>query len=240
MKAMKRFYSLHYLIIIIFALQISILSGKNMISLFIRPFPTKQETPTLENLIRKIQLLGRTSYKILKEALSRRTYDGILATYYGYITLSDFNGQIVFPRKHQKDTILLLITPIIEPIMMIGTIVHHWETLPGLPAQCFSLERKQDETTQAYYWDTQETEIQKSNHIPLETIVLFAHPNNIFVPTGITLTTKSPHLILPTIYAQKDLKIAANALRVLKIKHFFSSVDSAIKKQNDVYYTRQW
>jgi len=235
MKQMRLFHC----IIILFTLQSVCLSGKNMISLFVRPFPRKKEV-TFEKLLAKTQMHGKISYKILKETLRKHTHSGVLASYFGYVTPSNFNGQIVFPRKHQKDLVKLLITPMVTPIMMIGATVHHWESLPSLPARLYVVERKQDEATQEYYWNAQEEQIPENKHISIETIVLFADPKNILVPTGVTLTAKSPHLILPDIYVRKNTNIAVEALRVLKIKHFFMPVLSSTKKQNEIYYSRQW
>ncbi len=235
---MKRVNFFHC-IIIMFTLQTACLSGKNMISLFIRPFPGKKEV-TFEKLLKKTQILGKVSYKILKKALSKHTYEGILATYYGYVIPSNFNGHIIFLRKHQANAVEIIITQMIEPVMMIDATVHHLEVLSTIPARRYSLVRKLDEGTKTYYWDVKEEKIPKNKRISLKTIVLFANPKKILIPTGITLTTKSPHLLLPDIYARKHLNPAINALRLLKIKHFFMPVLSETKKQNDTYYSKQW
>lgn len=236
---MKKIRTMRYFIILC-VLQCSSLQTKNMISLFIRPFPEKvTNSLSFEQILEKITLHGKSSYTILKNALRSRTFEGIFATYFGYITSSNHNGQLLFVRKHQKDEIKLLITPMIEPVMMIDLTIHHWQVAPHVPARLYSLVRKQDEETKAYYWDVHDEQIPDNKRIELDTMVIFADPDKILVPTGITLTTKSPHLILPDIYARKHLQRALEALRVLRIKQFFSPVLSETKKQNETYYSRQ-
>lgn len=163
---------------------------------------------------------------------------GIFAAYGGYLVISDFNGQVTFPRMQQKTNFLLIVTEKIVPIMMLGNTVHHWETL-GSNNAFYSIEREQDPKTQLYYWSVTAAQPPEKNIIPLTSIVIFAKPKNIIVPLGITVTNDNPQLILPTLYATNDTNNVIPALSALTIRQFFGSLSTTNKKENDMYYSTQ-
>lgn len=217
-----------------------LLLGINIITFFIHPFPKPQKATPKEKIIHTLKTPGKVSAKLFKERyLKQPIIEGIFSTYWGYLSLSNVDGQIIFPRNHTKDSANLLITEKITPIMMIGATVHHWELDQSVPAQIFSVERKQDPETKLYFWDTQKEELPSNNIIQLDTIVLFAKPKNIYIPTGITISDNKPQLFLPDIYAKKGMNKIAQALWLLNIKHFFSSLKKIGKKESSTYYSEQ-
>lgn len=216
-----------------------ILLGINIITFFINPFP-EPKTITTEKMTNNLTVPGKISTKILKNTyLNTNPTEGIFATYWGYLTVSDSIGQILFPRKTEKSLVKILITEKIIPIMMIGTTVHHWELDPSVPAEIFSIERKQDPQTGLFFWDTQKEELPSNKIIQLDTIVLFAKPQSMYVPIGITLSNDNPQLIVPNIYAKKNSNIFTHALWVLTIKHFFKSLKRMRQKNSNTYYSEQ-
>ncbi len=245
-------YSIKTLLLTLFLLPCQAAFSTNLITFFIRPYPEIPSTEPFvkaqvrlrtsadtQKLIDQIQTPGKISKKVLKNTLLKpATTDGIFSTYWGYLALSNLNGQVTFPRKQAKEAVKLLITEKINPIMMLGATVHHWNLDHSVPAQLFSIEKKQDPETKLYYWNTQEIDLPKNNIIQLDTIVLFAKPNHMYVPTGITLSDKNPQLFLPDIYAKKTLNVIARALWVLTVKHFFGSMKRVLKKESDVYYSQ--
>ena len=52
--------------------------------------------------------------------LGNTHYSGVYASYAGHIEISDHSGQIRFPRKHQGDSISLLVVPKIDPVFLQG------------------------------------------------------------------------------------------------------------------------
>lgn len=153
--------------------------------------------------------------------------DGLQASYLGYITASDKNGQITFPRHQQSDTVYLLITPKIQPLYMISpTLIHHWITKKNHPAACYEISRKENKKLKTYYSIVKKVEIPKD--IEKNTIILYAHPDHIHVPLGISLNTYSAHLILPEIQAKK-IDIAKNSLYTLSIKQYFEPINIEVK-----------
>jgi hypothetical protein len=214
------------------------LHGENIITFFIRPYHTTDDI-THEEFREVLQEPGKLARQLLKTLVEVGHFQGVIASYMGYITVSDFSGQIIFPRMHQAPELNLLITPMVEPVMMLGATVHHLALLNALPAQMYRISRKQDAETEIYYWDIQLVELPASKRIALDTIILFTKPDNIIVPTGITITDDSPMLKLPDMYATKELNVAMEALRVLKIRHFFGPVQFNYIKQTDLDYAKQ-
>lgn len=212
--------------------------SKNIITFFLRPYPTAKPADP-QKLNAMLHYPGTLARKAFKALLQTGTWQGVLATYMGYIAPSAYDGQILFPRMHQKPSVKLLITQMIEPVMMLGATVHHFVTLKTIPSKLYTITRKQDSDTGIFYWDTQEEQLPENRKISLDTIVLFAKPKNIKVPTGVTETTDSPMLVLPDVYATKTLNSTVSALRVLKIRNFFAPVTFAYKKQSDTEYAKQ-
>lgn len=185
-----------------------------------------------------VAIPGKLSSKIARSMVTY-AHQGIFATYGGYLVVSDFNGQITFPRMQQKEEITLIITEKIEPVLMLGNTIHHWVLLNTIPSAVYSVSHKQDAHTKLYYWDVKPAKTPENNIIPLTSIVIFAKPKDIIVPIGITLSNNSPQLILPTIYATKNINELAPTLGVLKVRQFFGPLSITDKKENTTYYSAQ-
>ena len=155
--------------------------------------------------------------------------DGLHAVYLGYIAISDNNGQISFPRQQQNDIIYLLITPEIEPeLMMSPSLIHNWITKKNSPAAYYQINRKHNKELKAYYFDVKK--IDTPEQIPNACITIFAHPDHIEIPVGISLNTYSTNFILPELHAKK-LDTIKNSLYTLSIKQYFEHVN--IENKND-------
>ncbi len=200
-----------------------------IINLFIRPYPQAHITA------QKITRTGKIARHTIEGIADYQIPAGIFSTYAGYLNISDLDGQIVFPRKHTKPIIQLIITTRITPILMFEKTIHHWELVPGVPAQMYTFEQNFDEKAKIFYWNVYPTELPENNIIPLSALIIFAKPRYFYVPTGITLTDDSPNLILPNIYARKGIKITNNALYVFNLSHFFSQVYYRYKKEPKRY-----
>lgn len=207
----------------------------HIITFFIEEIPIDSKDAI--KFTQTINTPGKIASKITQSYL-QTDHPSIFATYGGYLTISDFNGQITFPRMQQKEELTLIITENIKPVFMIGNTIHHWELLP-IPTQIYSVTRKQDPKTKLFYWDVEPEKSLPNNIIPLTSIVLFAKPKNIIVPIGITVTTDSPQLVLPPIYAKKNINILSPTLNILNIREFFGALPISIKKINNTYYSEQ-
>jgi len=219
---------------------ISFLSARlpisSIITFFIHesPFTSVQE---ITKFSQKIVTPGKIANKIAN-SLTSHPNKGIFATYGGYLVVSNFNGQISFPRMQQKTDFFLIVTEHIQPILMIGNTIHHWE-IPKIPAAIYSITRKQNQETKLYYWNVQQTTVPENNIIPINSIVLFAKPKNIIVPVGITISNDDPQLILPSVYVVKNNTNVVPALETLQVRQFFGTIHLENKKENATYYSSQ-
>ncbi|MCF7899967.1 hypothetical protein K9K77_00500 [Candidatus Babeliales bacterium] len=160
---------------------------------------------------------------------------GIYTTYYGYKTISDTNGQCTFPLKQNELEFHILVVNNSLPRFMLFNTIHHFIVPEEIDYAYYSVSQKEDEKLQITFWDVQKSTLPKDRHIPLDTITIYAHPDEIYVPTGVSVTQKSPHLVLPTIYAKNHIKLSQNVITFLDYSEFFAPIERGIKReQSDV------
>ncbi len=214
------------------------IAGKHVIMLHFKEYPSFSACSQGNFPNKKLDSHGNHAVQRACTFFESGIASGILATYFGYIDVSDLNGNITFPREHEKPLLNLIITPRISPVMMFSKTVHHWELEAGQQVLAYVIERKEDKDTKLLFWDVQEAYPPKNNRLPLNTIIILASPQDIYVPTGITLTNTNPQLILPDIYIKKGISRVTGPLDTLNVKHFFGSV-YYLQKTEDLYYVSQ-
>lgn len=147
---------------------------------------------------------------------------GIFSTYAGFIDITNFDGQTVYPLQHHEEPFLyLVVTEEIVPIMMLANTVAYWEIPRHRPAAFFKMEKKQDEKTGLFLWDVREEPRPQDNKVPLESLVIIADPHDIYVPAGVSLADDTPHLLLPPLYVKKSMNVVKHGLYMLTISHLF-------------------
>jgi len=154
---------------------------------------------------------------------------GIFATYAGYISISDYDGRISFPRLQQSSRLYLIVTPEITPILMLANTIHHWELNQGAPVKTILAEQKEDPETELLYWDLQEVDAPADSVIPLASITILARPEHVYIPLGISVAMPSPHLLLPDIYIKSGINKVAEALYILNLNQFFGTLSMQYK-----------
>jgi len=172
---------------------------------------------------------GKIASQQLHSSLKKNIASGIFSTYSGFLSTSDLNGETEFPRKHEETKVELVITDKITPNIITENTVHHWDLVPGVPTEIYSMERKLDEKTQLYYWDTKKIPLPANGRVSRFAIVIIAKPEDIYVPTGATVANNKPNLVLPTIYVKKGIKIYSSTLYVLNLKNFFGPITREYK-----------
>jgi len=205
--------------------------SEHIINVSLRPYPANLDMYQINKRSQKLKEPGQLAKYSIKTFIQEQQVAGIIATYKGYITTSNLNGEITFPNKQTKPLLYLLVSNYISPISMIETVLHHWELEEGTPAAFYRIERKQDEETEQYYWTIQQEELPKDNVIPTTTICFIAKPQKIFVPVGISLTKKGENLILPHIYVKEGIMKIAHVLYMLNLRHFFQPVKKTFKQE---------
>lgn len=231
----KSIYAISFLIIFTNSLNAR-LPFSNSITFFIQESPLEGKDSS-SKFKEAAQKPGKLAYKIASAMMAPKN-QGIFVTYGGYLVISNLDGLVTFPRMQQSTDFTLIITEKIEPVLMIGNTIHHWQLL-NIPVDVYSITREQDATTQLYYWNVQPTQKPENNMIPLTSITIFAKPSSVIVPTGISITNDNPQLILPTFYTTKNINRLAPSLEILNVRQFFGPLTITNKKENDLYYSTQ-
>lgn len=159
--------------------------------------------------------------KIIKNAIKNKTPKNIFALYHGYIALSDDFGQITLPRQTHKEDFNILVTPKIDPVFMFPNTISHWEIPKDTESKLFTISK--NEKKEKYYWTIKE--IEPTNKISLDTIIIIANHKNVVIKPGEYATTDLSQLVLPDIYVKKEFDSTSNALFILQIKKFFGSIN---------------
>lgn len=208
-----------------------------LVTFFIKPYPViaHEKNEYAQSLVKELRQPSVVDRKVLHNVLQKDIESGIFATYAGYITISNPNGQVMFPRKHQRQLFYFAITTNIIPHIMTANTIHHWEFDPETPTTLYKVEKFLDQMTQLYYWQTTKIPVPEDNIIPLEAIVIFAKPKYIYVPEGISITRDRPNQVLPDIYIKKGIKLLGTTLFVLNIRPFFGHVDKVLQKRDTSY-----
>lgn len=233
MKYIK-YYAIPLLIILSCFAGINRVFAEQLITFFLRPYPTADAEVASKKLGQKLGRPGKLAGHQAKQIVPAKV-SGIFATYGGFLTTSDLNGQISFPRKHEAPAVNILITEKISPMIMSGNTIHHWELVEGSTPEYYRIEQKTDPETQATFWDTYPLALPSDNIIPLETIIIFANPKYTETPIGISPVTKSPNLILPDLYIKNGLNIALNSLYVVNLSHYFGPIFFMYQKEPHRY-----
>lgn len=214
-----------------------------MISFFFRPLIYNNKILNKENLHRTISTPGAISESIIEQSLiNNYLVNGIFVTYAGFFTYSGFtnnNGQVIFPRRNKKPRIKILvtqmITPIFEPaINKPSATINHWELSNPNNSQFYICELKQDPDIKLYFWNTSQRRLPVNKIIPNDTLIIFADPENIIIPTGpIKIGINTPHFFLPDIFVSPKINRSLNALRFIKIKKYFApiKIETQLDKQ---------
>ena len=220
----KIFLSLSFMIFI------PICQAEALLSFYFMPYPTTQDTQMIKKLKDRVTQPGKIAKDLLYKQ-RKNIVDGIFASYGGYITVSNFDGQVTFPLRQDKKEVFVLITRRITPIMMNQNTVSNFELEPGTPAKMYSFKKEYNKDANAWYWNIEEKDLPQNNIIPVTTIIIFSKPEKIVIPIGIYLSEKSPHLLLPSIYVKKNVNKLGSALYVLNLKNLFADIETMYKRK---------
>lgn len=223
-----------FLFILALFFHIHSLLAEQLITLFLKPYPVIQPMVQAQKFIAKIHQPAKLSRYQTKRLVPAVT-SGIFATYGGFLTVSDLNGELSFPWLHDKPLLHLLVTEELTPIVRSGNTIDHWELQEGVPVKSYVMQQKWDDAAQTMYWDIMQEPAPTNNIVPLESIVIFADPKYIYVPLGIEMIKESPHLLLPSIYIKHGINLTKNALYVVNLSHYFGGIIPVFKKDTMRY-----
>ncbi len=214
-------------------------AGPKMIVSF-RRYPALEERLNIEKLHATLQNPQKMIRKVLRTYLPSYSVADIFASYGGYLGISDDTGSIIFPHRHQDAATNLLITLHAEPIIMLGKTVHHWEIPATSKTAMYRMTRSQDNETGLYVWTVAETDLPADRRIPLDTVIIFAKPKDVYMPIGVSITNKNPQLVLPEVYVRTSINSPPYALQLLSVKHFFRTLRPLDQKgETETYWQTQ-
>ena len=208
------------------------LLAERTININLIPYPlTKKD---VSSMIKEVEKPGRMPKAEMEALLKPAPVNGFFISYSGFIDASDVNGLVSFARKTTDPHISLIITKEVKPIYTFGNTVHHWE-LKNNNAALFMVRKEFDAETKKSYWDVKKESLPQNNIIPLEGVIIFANPEDIYVPEGITPEKNSTeNLFIPPIYTKKNSNLVDNVLEALNITHLLRPEKKEVKKEGTV------
>lgn len=167
---------------------------------------------------------------IRTSSFSTHGVPGVICLYAGRGAVSDANGQVTFPCRQQTHDMYILITKGIQPAYMIApATVHNWLLDSQHPSEIYKMSFKHDPKTTLFYYESTKTTL-PDNNIPLNTIILIADPQSVFIPLGATIIDESANIVLPIMYIKKEFCFVYNSLYTLAIKQYFAPTDNTLKQ----------
>lgn len=197
-------------------------SATPVLTFFIKTDPTAQ-TQSLEKTLRKSTKLART---YLKKHLSSTLVTGVYASCAGYITASDYNGQITLPRGKLGEKVTILITPTVIPVPLRQQTIQHFVVKEQEPRSVYLAQRSQNPRTKQFLWNIQPARL-TSDRIPSQALIIFGDPASLMMPLGTFVTDGGPNLVLPPLISTKEHPGAGEALKLLKYNRYFAPVQKA-------------
>lgn len=198
----------------------------------------QHEKKSIEKLQHDINIPGKVGRKWIKHMLNDpnpQFLQSIFCSYAGYLTTANHNGQVIFPKEQAKSNLHILVTQRIQPIMMIGKTVHHWQLDYQQQAQLFKCTQIKDEHSKKICWHITEKDMPENHIISLDTIIIFAKPKYIKITPGIYSAKKTRNIYLPDIFVDPNIQSTKQALWVLNVRNFFKFVDPNIKQASPNY-----
>ena len=195
----------YYSLALTFFLHIGAKQSFEVLTFFLRDYPESNKTMKV------------------KQTKEPKKYHGVPATHGGFLSISNEDGQITLPRVSQKPKIHILVTKEIKPIFLTKGTISHWE-IKSPKNEFYTFTRKLNKETHIYLWSAKKSSLKTGKRVPLHTIVLIADPKNVYIPDGVTQTSKGVQLYLPDIYVKKDIDTADNAIFAAHIRQYFSPI----------------
>lgn len=229
MKMVKNLF-----LLMIFSYSTIGLANNSSIIMYLAKYPSlrlAKPEPDIATLSKKLQQPGYLFKKITKKRITSGA-QGVMSMYLGHTNISDQNGEILFPRKHQKPIMNLLVTKSIQPVYILApSTINNWMLDTHQPAVLYQFKFDKDLKTGLYYVQTSKIPLPEDHMISLDTIIIISDPKNIFVPIGATLSQYSANFILPQIYIKKGFDYSYNTLYTFSIKHYFDTIHAEYKPE---------
>lgn len=224
-----RYLPLYVAIIASFCLSHTLIGGE-VITFFVRAYPIGNAAAGPLAFKCDLQQPGKIAEYCLQAGMRTTIVSGIFFAYAGFLSITNVSGQVIFPRKQTDPSFELLITDKLTPMPVLNTIIDHWELETGTPFEMYLVTRAWDTQARLFYWTVKRIPGPADKKIPLTTIVMFAKPKHVFVPTGVSPASSDPNLVLPDIYVRETIRAPANSMYLLNLRQFFGPIGSLREK----------
>jgi len=168
--------------------------------------------------------------KLIKSYVYQPVSYGIYGLYNGYLSSTNEYGLLSFPRASGQEDFNLIVTEYVSPVLLKAHTIDYWQLDDPLNTAFYLIKRHKDPKTKIVYWKTQEANVPENLKSPLHTIIILAKPSDVYVPLGITPTNTLPDLVLPAIYAKRQLDRLSQAAFILNIKQFFAPLNRLLQQ----------
>lgn len=173
--------------------------------------------------------------EILKRHLVSPLVQGIYVSYLGYITYTDYNGQIMLPNKESSDELTVVVTSQIYPVMQRAKTVDHFEIPQETDAHFYDYTLKHDVKNKKWFWNIKQIERPKDSKIPNNALIVLAKPKDIEIVPGTFESLAGPNFHLPDMYVHTGIDTPFCVLKFVKINRFFEPLIIEKKYQEQSY-----
>jgi hypothetical protein len=139
---------------------------------------------------------------ILHRHLTSPLVQGIYVNYVGFITYTDYQGEILLPNKESDNSLQVVVTNQIYPVMFQGNTVHHFEIPQAVDAAFYQYNLKHDEKHKKWYWNITQLERPKNSQIDNHALIIMAKPQDIEIIPGTHESVPGPNFIVPDIFVR--------------------------------------
>ena len=240
-KGEKYMKNKYILLAIILSASLFIKTTSNIITLFIKDYPNPELPLSLqtETDSENSRIMSQPSYVQPKKEITpviQKKLAGVWGLYKGYAQATNFLGQLSFPRKQQANTINLIITKKITPAFIVGpSTVGYWQIDSSEDAAVYEIDIEYSDDANTYYFETKKIDTPENGQISLQSIIIPADPETVYVPEGAVITEYTANLTLPDIYIKTDsFDFEYNASYTLSLKNYFAQIDTELEQDDAI------
>lgn len=199
----------------------------HVISFFMVPCasnPTCSKKFPTEKLPEMLTPHTQLSEMVLTRHLASPLVRGIYVNYLGYLTYTDYNGQVILPNKEAGTSLTVVVTSQIYPVIFQGNTVHHFEVPQEVDAAFYRYNLTHDEKHNKWYWHITSLERPANSQLDIHALTIMAKPKDIEIMPGTYAAIPGPHLILPDVFVHTSIDNPFCVLKFLKVNRFFEAL----------------
>lgn len=154
---------------------------------------------------------------------------GVLGRLNGQINFSDTNGQMIFMREKIGNTVNILVTESVKPVIYHGNTVHHWIIPDPQNASFYTATKTQNPENEIYSWQIDAASLPANFIVPQDTLVIFGKPSDVVITPGTFITRGDPHLVLPNFFVTKGISAPGAFMQYLKHSRLYRQLKRVYK-----------